>query len=578
MDNTFKYILILVFISLNTISVHAQYATGLADEDPNYSTTSLVLLPSSKADLPRNIDLRAYCPYPGNQGKIASCVGWAVGYGLMTIEKAIENNNMDRKDITNNAFSALFVYNQVKSDEGNCKSASVMSSALELIQTKGNCYAQEFDFKLEDCYVKPDANLKMRAKTNAIVEFNRLFPTDADGKTKTDAIRKVLAQKKPVAIGLKINDYFMALQGTDYWNPRLGKEPDLTHAMVIVGYDDDADCFILLNSWGRVWGQDGFIRVKYRDMGEYCRFAFAVYFSKNADYSEPIVVTQTKIEQPRVRNSIVVANTQGQKQPVVNPNSQNPPVANPITQNKDISNQAQQNKPVVNSPAKNGSMGNQTPTTDKMQPKSREMAATTTKKRELVTMSGNLEVNYFSGRFTDMNEPIFETAGVEQVGNHYTLTKKDWHVGDVFQLALTSNINGAYVYIVSINPRNEVKIMFPRHQEFGPQYNGSFESPLMMLDGARAVLPRPDKVMKVDYAGTDRICILFSTRKIKGFPIFCDHVQKWKGNFDDYLHNLLGDIMIPMSDTEFSLNKVGFSVSTRSEGSIVPIVIEFKSQ
>lgn len=566
--NNIKHTLIWFFVCLNTILLNAQYATGLADKDPSYDTTSLVLLPSSKADLPRNVDLRPYCPYPGNQGKIASCVGWAVGYGLMTIEKAIENNNTDRKAITENAFSALFVYNQVKSDEGNCKSASVMSSALEFIQMKGNCYAQEFDFKLEDCYIKPDANLKMRAKTNAIVEFNRLFETTADGRTKIDVIRKVLAQKKPVAIGLKINDYFMSLQQTDYWNPRLGKEPDLTHAMVIVGYDDAAECFILLNSWGRVWGQDGFIKVKYRDIGEYCRFAFVVHFSKNADYSEPIIVTQTKIEQPLVRQSFAPVNLAVQNTDNNNNKRTSPVVVNPTAQNRDI---ATQTRP-------NTSVGNPTSAVNKPQPKSQETSATTTRKKELVTMSGNIEVNYFSGRFTDMNEPIFETVGVEQVGNHYTLSKKDWHVGDIFQMALTSNISGAYVYIISINPRNEVKIMFPRHHEFGSQYSGLYESPLMMLDGARTILPRPDKVMKVDYAGTDRICLLFSTRKIKGFPVFCNLIQKWNGNFDDYLHNLLGDIMIPMSNTEFSSNKIGFSVSTRSDGSIVPIVIEFKSQ
>jgi Domain of unknown function (DUF4384) len=200
------------------------------------------------------------------------------------------------------------------------------------------------------------------------------------------------------------------------------------------------------------------------------------------------------------------------------------------------------------------------------------------RKRELVEMSGNFEVNYYTGRGTDTGEPIFETVGVEQVGNHYTLLKKDWHVGDMFQLSLTSKISGAYVYIISVNPRNEVKIMFPRHQDFGSQYAGLYESPLMMLDGARAILPNPNKVLKVDCAGTDRICILFSTRKITGFPIFVQKMQEWKGNFDEYFHKQLGDIMVPLADTDFSPNKVDFSVSTRSDGAIVPIVIEFKSQ
>ena len=156
--------------------------------------------------------------------------------------------------------------------------------------------------------------------------------------------------------------------------------------------------------------------------------------------------------------------------------------------------------------------------------------------------------------------------------------KKDWRIGDAFQLSLTSKIGGAYIYIISVNPRNEVKIMFPRNEEFGRQYKGMYESPLMMLDGAHVVLPNPNKVIKVDYTGTDRVCILFSTRKIWGFQKFCQKVQKWNGDFDAYFHKLLGDIMIPTADTNFSTNKIAFSTATRSEGSIVPIIIEFHSQ
>ena len=84
--------------------------------------------------------------------------------------------------------------------------------------------------------------------------------------------------------------------------------------------------------------------------------------------------------------------------------------------------------------------------------------------------------------------------------------------------------------------------------------------------------------MKVDYAGTDRVCILFSTRKIWGFQKFCQKVQKWNGDFDAYFHKLLGDIMIPTVDSNFAMNQVAFSTATRSEGSIVPIIIEFHSQ
>jgi Papain family cysteine protease len=633
-----KRLLLAALAAFSVSFCYAQRETGLADEDARYDSTSLILLPSSKADLPRRVDLSPYCPMAKDQGRISSCVGWAVGYGLMTIETAIQNHETDTRAITENAFSAMFVYNQVKGDVGDCKRASVMREALEFLQEKGNCYAREFDFKVEDCYARPQDKLKAGARNNAIAGFSRLFDEATAENIKIESIRRVLAQNKPVSVGVLINNQFMTLRETDYWNPSLSKKPDLAHAMVIVGYDDDASCFTLFNSWGKSWGQNGFIKVSYKDIGQYCRFAFAIQVSKNSNAVQPFTMTDNGMQRPprqglvaqtassnpsagnnnnqtgRNNNQAAVSPSVGNNnnqtgrnnnQTVVNPSvgnnnnqngrNNNQTVVNPSVGNNNNQNGRNNNQPVVNPSVgnNNGQNGrnNQPVVSPNVNATKQPVEKLTSKERatdnedetappikELVQMSGSLEVNHFTGNFTDTGEPIFQTLGVEQVGNHYAVTKKDWQVGDAFQLALTSNISGAYVYIVSVNPRNEAKIMFPRNEEYGNQYAGSHESPLMMLDGARALLPGTDKIMKVDYVGTDRICVLFSTRKIKGFPVFCKKIQEWKGNFDDYLHNLLGDIMIPMSDTNLSLSKVAFSISTRSDGAIVPIVIEFKSK
>lgn len=527
-------ILLILFIGLMPYLVQAQYATGLSDDDAAYDTTSLIVLPNiSKAVLPRSMDLKPYCPMPGNQGSISSCVGWSVGYGLMTIEKAIQNRETDTKTLTASAFSAMFVYNQIRGS--HCQSLSSLNDAMTFLMTRGNCSAREFDVGTDDCYVRPDEALKERAKANVIADFNRLFDAHTEGVVKRDMIRQVLSQKKPVAIGLKINDQFKTLLGKGFWYPNLGKQPTEGHAMVVVGYDDDAECFTLLNSWGKVWGQDGFIKIKYADMEDYCRYAYVIYLSKNGRATEQLAVTASGIEKPAARQSLVKT--------IVNPTQ--------VVEK-------QQNTPAPDE----DKIGNQTP-------------------RDLIEMGGNVEINYYTRRAVrETGEPIFETIGVEQVGNHYALLKKDWRVGDQFQLALTSNISGAYIYIISINPQNEAKIMFPRHEEFGKKYKGFHESPLLMLDGARVILPNRKQAITVDVAGTDRICILFSTRQIKksGLPAFCKTMQNWTGDFDAYLHKFLGSSMIPSTETNFSTDKVSFSVATRSDASIVPIIIEFQSQ
>src|SRR5690606_1097038 len=105
--------------------------------------------------IPLKVDLTPYCPEVRHQGDISSCVGWAAGYGAMTIERAIRNGWKDRQEITQNASSALFVYNQL-SDE-DC-GAIRMPDALRFMQMEGNCLARDFDFDVNACDLKASEN------------------------------------------------------------------------------------------------------------------------------------------------------------------------------------------------------------------------------------------------------------------------------------------------------------------------------------------------------------------------------------------------------------------------------------
>ena len=555
----------LVLLFLNVQALFAQHETGLADEDLGYDTTNIVALPGSKADLPIFVDLKPYCPTPGNQGSITSCVGWSVGYGLLTIEKAIQNGQTDTRAITNDAFSALFVYNQIK-NSGSCTSLSSISDALDFLKYNGNCLAKEFDFDKEDCRKRPNSDVKTKARNNTIVEYARLFNNDTEGPLRRDIIRSVLAQKKPIVIGLKVNDEFQRLGDVDYWYPSLGGTPSNGHAMVIVGYNDENQSFTLFNSWGTGWGKEGFIKVKYKDLVTYCRYAYIIHTARNAQYSEPVVVSNRGIERPQ--NNQIAAPTNGSNAPSAN--QQQP------SQASTAQNVPSPTRP-IGLPNKQRTEPTQT-TAPSTQPMDKQDNVGVEAPRELVEMAGQFELKAFTRRWTAKSEPIFETVGVEKVGNHYEVLKKDWHVGDQFQLALTSNVAGAHIYILTVNPLNEVSIIFPRNEEYGRQYRGKFESALMMLDGARILLPNPNKTMIIKQAGKDRICILFSTHKIRGIPKLCELVQGWKGDFDTHFQKLLNTMMVPNADTNFSQNQVAFSVSTRSLGSIVPMIIEFKSE
>jgi hypothetical protein len=39
-----------------------------------------------------------------------------------------------------------------------------------------------------------------------------------------------------------------------------------SHAVLLIGYDDANQCFIVKNSWGADWGESGFFRIAYSEL------------------------------------------------------------------------------------------------------------------------------------------------------------------------------------------------------------------------------------------------------------------------------------------------------------------------
>lgn len=233
------------------------------------------------------VDLKPYCPTVREQGKISSCVGWSVGYAAMTIEKAVANKwASDQKTIDDNAFSAMFVYNQIKL--GDCFFGAELNHAFGILKEKGNVFYRDFAAD-QNCDSVPVGKLMEKAKLNRVRDFAVLFNPDDQGDIKIDRVKRTLARQKPVIIGMVLLENFLSLKsGDEVWYPSVGKT-DLFggHAMVVVGYDDGKKAFEIMNSWGRGWANDGFVWVRYEDFSKYCKYAFELVLEKEgSDYLE----------------------------------------------------------------------------------------------------------------------------------------------------------------------------------------------------------------------------------------------------------------------------------------------------
>ena len=275
-------------------SFHFSYAqgTGLILEDEVYETIPEVPLSFATGKFektPSKYSLKQHCPTVINQGQIGSCIGWATGYGAFTIMKAQEEGWTDEQKITENAFSAMYIYNQVKL--GDCKQGSLFSASLKLLQSEGDCLSKDFDYPMNDCNRIPESKHKLAAEKAEyeVQDYFTLFKSVDKGNVKKDKVKVSISENKPVIIGMLIRENFKNLTKEDkYWNPEAGNKTSAGgHAMVIVGYNDDKNAFEVMNSWGKEWGNDGYFWLKYDDFSKYCVYGYQLSIKKK--YEQMIV-------------------------------------------------------------------------------------------------------------------------------------------------------------------------------------------------------------------------------------------------------------------------------------------------
>lgn len=522
-----QHISILFFFwSIISLTAQVDPAMGLIMDDVDYEKQPREprFEGSKYLELPLKMDLTPYCPEVGHQGEIQSCVGWALGYGALTIQRAIQDNITDKKAITANANSALFIYNQVKQSD-YCGSGARISDAVELLMNNGDCLANNFDTDVNDCSKTPDPSLQAEAKHFAVTDFMTLFAQDETPAIKILKVQKALANQQPVVVGLKVLKNFFHLQDIGYWRPEIGSQlPAGGHALVVVGYDELRGSFRLMNSWGKEWGKEGFIWIKYKEFGKYCKYAYTLHLGeKNATNGEVTIRPNVEADLKQLAEDTPV--NDASRTP--NSNTQNPPT--------DVV--AKEGPPRI---------------------------------------AGSFKFLYVDNEAYE-DEPYIKPADVSFNGKYYRVNRTDWKIGQLFQLLTISASKNAYIYVFSVDMSGDVSIHWPRNEALNDNFNGINESALVTSVGAEIYIPGKNSGLKLEKKGIEHLCILFSKEKITNIKAVSEYMEDQKDQFYETLIGLLKDFIIPTTDIQFSPNSIDFSTNS-SEGFIVPIVVELEAK
>ena len=134
---------------------------------------------------------------------------------------------------------------------------------LAFVATNGTVSAAILPY--EAVNLPPSVNAAVKYK---IKNYLKLFQPTTRPQQKLYDIRKAITRGNPVIVELQITNEFKNLQHTRMWNFSEGdKTPAGTHFVTVVGYDENRKMFELLNSWGREWGNGGYIWISYDDFG-----------------------------------------------------------------------------------------------------------------------------------------------------------------------------------------------------------------------------------------------------------------------------------------------------------------------
>ena len=225
---------------------------------------------------PSRVDLRKFCSPVEDQSQSNSCcANAAVGaYEYLCVREAAATGD------TPGDVSRLFVYyvgrlrdKQLWNDKTPIADEGItLTGAIDALTMKGACLAESWPFDLDNINSKPPENTFDEAMSYKI-SSSKQIPTDVESMkvytipytlysilyTLSSVLYTIyqacLAEGYPIIFGLKLTKAFFSGGNNGYIQTPNPDDPKSAehglHAMLIVGYSEKTQTFIVRNSWVR---------------------------------------------------------------------------------------------------------------------------------------------------------------------------------------------------------------------------------------------------------------------------------------------------------------------------------------
>lgn len=152
--------------------------------------------------------------------------------------------------------SRLFIYNAARERAGllQVDSGIYIRACFEVLSDIGVCREETWPYDVSKVFTRVSMKAQREATGHKIKGAYRI---KEEGSDRLEQIVSALRAKHPVVFGTTLGQSFTSLRGLGPVTPPKNETPLGAHAMLIVGHISGKG-FLVKNSWGRSWGEDGF--------------------------------------------------------------------------------------------------------------------------------------------------------------------------------------------------------------------------------------------------------------------------------------------------------------------------------
>lgn len=217
--------------------------TRVPDENLRFSPMAAIV-----SRLPRTVDLRRRMPPVYDQGNLGSCTA-------MVFVAAIQFQDPTFFG------SRLFLYYNTRAIQNNVNidSGGTLADGINTLEKNGVCSEAIWPYIISKFKIRPSPLCYKNALLHKVLSASNI-------QSNATSIKQSLVNNNPVACGIAVYSSFETKSVSTTGvvpMPKPGEQLLGGHAVLIVGYDDSKQWWIVRNCWGPKWGAKGYFYLPY---------------------------------------------------------------------------------------------------------------------------------------------------------------------------------------------------------------------------------------------------------------------------------------------------------------------------